>query len=246
MQNKNTNLESLGFTRNHAYLLGAAVLVFAVLIVPRMDIKLSAVFTQAEETQEPMLTYEDVRSEVYALNGLDAETEEYINHLENQFALLDRGQANGQVLGEAIGLDEIPSVEQLYSNEQLSLIPIKEMIPTNQQTVEAYANKMLQIESYYNTPELFANLNSSDKNLLQKTQDQVKGIIESLNGIPVPTELVDYHRYNTLYYQTIGKLGLAFMTGDENIAQYSSAMFSLTDRLASLRTQIENKHKIKF
>lgn len=244
MENSKKTLQDLGFTRNHAFVVGVSVLLFVVLVMPRFGVKLSAMFSEAEQPQGELLTYEQVRSEVYADSGLDSDSQDYINNLETQFALLDRGQANGQVLGEAIGLDQIPSADQLYSDEQLSLIPIKETVPTSTESVQTYSDRVLRVESYYNTPELFSNLNSSDPNQLAKTQEQVQGIIDSFMQLPVPSELVDYHRFSILYYQTLSKLGQTFINDDGNMSQYSSAMFSLTDRLSSIKIQVQEKYKV--
>ncbi len=240
-----TKLQELGFTLNHAFIMLAAVFVFGLLVIPRTNISVSAMFSQAEEETQPMLTYDQVRNQVYADAGVIDE-EQYQQELENQFALLDRGQADGAVLGAAIGLDEVPSAEQLFSQEQLDLISIKTVVPTNTQTIQNYADKILQIESYYDTAELFANLNSSDKALYAKTSAQAKDIIKDMSEIAVPTELVNYHKYNIFYYQTISKLAESFSGDDSGLAQYSSALFSLMDKISSIKIEIESKYQISL
>lgn len=245
MNQTKIKLQDLGFNKNHAYLMFAAGAVFLLLVVPRSNIKLSAMFSKADNSQQQMLTYEDVKIQVYADAGIIDE-QQYQTNLENQFALLDRGQADGKVLGATIGLDDVPSADQLFSQDQLDLIPIKSTIPTTETSVQDYADRILRIESYYDTTELFANLNSSDKNLLDKTSQQVQGILDSMSQIPVPSELVAYHKYNVMYYQTISKLGQSFSSDDGNLAKYSKDMFSLMDKLASLKTEIESKYQISL
>ncbi len=248
MNETKTKLQNLGFNYNHLFIMLAALAIFAVLIIPRANIKVFAMFSKAQETEKPLLTYEDVHTQVFAERGLgtDQESEKYLNDIETQFALLDRGEADGKVLGAAIGLDEIPNIDQLFSEEQLNLINVHSVIATNKDSIQTYADRLLKIESYYNTTELFANLNSTDKNLLDKTTSQTKLIVDSMNQIPVPSELVNYHRYNVLYYQTLGKLGQSFSSDEGDLSQYSSALFSLMDRIASFKNEIKTKYNIEI
>ncbi len=239
-----SKLQELGFNKNHFALIAVGTLLFIVLIIPKTGIKLSALFSQAAEPVE-MITYDQTRNDVYAQMNLGG-PDPYVDELENQFALLDRGDADGAVLGEAIGLGEIPSVEQLYSSEQLSLIPVRISNDSGAAAVQKYSERMLRIESYYNTAELFASLNGTDAAAMAEAGKKATEIIETMNQLDVPKELVDYHRYNILYYQTLGKLSTAFTTDDPNLGQYSQAMFSLLDKIGAIKSEINSAYGVSL
>lgn len=239
-----SKLQEWGFNKNHFALLTVGTLLFVVLVIPKTGIKLSAVFSRAAEPNN-LITYEQARNDVYAQMDLGG-NDPYVDVLENQFALLDRGDANGAVLGEAIGLGEIPSVEQLYSPEQLSLIPVQVNNESGAAAVQKYAERMLRIESYYNTVELFANLNGTDDRAITETEKKVTDMIEAMNQLDVPKELVDYHRYNIMYYQTLGKLGTALIANDPKLGQYSQAMFSLLDKIGEIKSEIKSTYGVSL
>ena len=236
-----TKLQSLGFTSGHMHLLLVAIAIFGILFVAKSDINFKAIFAQADD-EKAMLTFEGVKSEVEAQYGDISEG--ITAQDEQQLSLLDRSLDDGQVLGDDIGIGTIPNIAELYSAEQLSAIPVQSVLPSNATTVKDYADKMLGIESYYNTTALFSNLNSSDPELIKSTAKQTAGIIESMKQLAVPSELVEYHRYSVIYYQTLYSIGNAFTTGEGDLASYTKTLFSLMNKLNTTKSNIDAKYKI--
>lgn len=238
-----TKLQSLGFTTGHAHLLLVAVAVFAFLIVAKTDVNLKALFVNADDEQV-MLTFDGVRSEVEKQYG--EVSEEISTEEEEQLALLDRTFDQGQVLGDDIGVGTIPNVSELYSSQQLNAIQVHSVVASNKQNVQQYADRMLRIESFYNTTTMFSNLNSSDPETIKSTFKQTGGIIESMKEIPVPSELVDYHRYNVIYYQTLYAIGNSFITGEGDLGSYTKTLFSLMNKINAVKSEINNKYQIEL
>jgi hypothetical protein len=229
-----SKLKSLGFTSGHMHLLLVAVALFSVLMVAKSDVSFKTLFANADD-ESVMLTYDDVRSEVVQEYG-DLPSNELDAEAEAQIALLDRSLDEGKVLGEAVGVGEIPSVDQIYSAEQMDTIKIFKIVDSTPESVKVYSDRMLRIKSYYNTTEMFASLNSNDPDAMKLTSEKTDGITVSMEKIPVPQELVEYHKYNVFYYQTLAAIGTSLATGDGDLSTYTKTLFSLTNKI----TEIEN------
>ncbi len=234
-----TKLQELGFTSGHVHLLLVAVALFSVLFVAKSDISLHTLFANADD-QATMVSFEDVMSEVQSQNGtpstaIDPDAEE-------QIALLDRSLDQGSVLGEAIGIGAIPSADELYSQEQLSAIPVGAVVGTNQQSIKQYTDAMLRLETTYDTATLYSDLNSSDTEVNKQAANKVTNIVSDMTKISVPDGLLDFHRYNVLYYQSLGAIGNSFVTGEGDLANYSKTFFSLSNKISSIKADIKQKY----
>lgn len=236
--------KSLGFTASHVHLLIVVVAFFSVMIVAKSGINFRAMFANADDEQV-MLTYDSVRSEVEAEFGYTASGEDKV--AEQQIALLDRKE-NGQVLGEAIGLGAIPSAEQMFSKENLETLPIDSIIPTDSVTAEKYFNNLKIVESYFDSTNILALLNSNDEAQLTEASEQAKNIVRSLRSVPVPNEFTTFHRYQMLYYTSLSQLAENFTSNDYGVSfqETSKAMFSLTDRIVSLKSEFANKYNLSL
>ncbi|MEZ4180000.1 MAG: hypothetical protein R3B41_00565 [Candidatus Doudnabacteria bacterium] len=243
------NFQRLGFGFNHALLLGAAVVIFLILIIPQLNNLVGSLTANADD-QKPVLTFEQAQSQVESeLDQLFAELDTSNNIQDQQLSLLDRVDDNGQVLGAAIGLGDIPTAEQLFSEQELSQIPVQSVIYTDAQTVQQYADRISRIEGYYDTIEIFAVLNESDPARLREVANQTEAIVNSMRQIPVPDELLNYHRLSSIYYQTLGQIGLGFAGGESgavNLQIYSKNLFSLIDRIGMVREEINQKYGVKL
>lgn len=241
MKETKTKLKELGFTQGHAHLLLVAVAFFAVLTFVQSDLSLKALFANADD-EVVMLTFDQVQSEVEAeYGGISTEADAVA---EEQLALLDRQLDEGTVLGEAIGLGAIPSAESLYSPEQLNSVKIFSVVPTDQQSVVDYYDRILRIKSYYDTTQMFANLNSNSPEAMKDTQDTAKEIVYSMEQIPVPSELVEYHKYNVFYYQTLAAIAEPLSGGEGDLSSYSKTLFSLMNKIGNIESGINSKYNI--
>ncbi|HEX3096058.1 MAG TPA: hypothetical protein VHQ20_02975, partial [Patescibacteria group bacterium] len=111
MKDFKTKFKSLGFTAGHAQLLTVAVAIFAVLFVAKSGVNLKTVFVHAD-TKTEMLTFDQVHNEVAAQENQSSDPTATDDSAQ-QLALLDRGDVDGKVLGDAIGIGEIPDADQL-------------------------------------------------------------------------------------------------------------------------------------
>lgn len=238
-----TKLKSLGFTASHVHLLLVAFALFSVLIVAKSDISIKALFVKADDNVE-MLTYEGVRDEILAERG-GVITPQTDAEAEAQFALLDRSLDNGQVLGESIGIGTIPPAEQIFSRDQLDLITLS-IEETTKESVEKYSERLLNVESQESATSLMANLNSSDPEILNKTRDQAMEIISNLKSLTVPSELVDFHRYKMIYYQSLSSMASSFAqnTLDTNFENTSKIFFSITSKLEESKSKIQDQYQV--
>lgn len=246
MKQSQTTLDRYGFTRNHFGLLLAALAVFTVLVMPRAGIKLSAMFSKAD-TDAPMITYEQTRGEVYAQMGIIDE-DQYLRELENQFALLDRGMADGAVLGESIGIGAIPNAEQVFSRELLDQIVLNVHSDNSKDAMLKYAENVLQVESANGSILLLANLNSSDAQTLMQTKQQAQAIVSGLKAVSVPSALQDLHRYKMIYYQSMAGIAEVFATGESGpeFETDSKILFSVMDKIEKTKLQIRNQYQVEL
>lgn len=238
-----TKLQTLGFTSGHVHLLLVAFALFGILIMAKTDINVKALFAKADDEQH-MLTFEEVRAQALAVNSSTTDTTASDAEAEQQMALLDRSLDQGQVLGDDIGIGAIPSAEDLYSDDVLNTIPIQSVVPTSAKSVEEYSNRLAFIQNYYNTTEMFANLNGSSSELINKTIADTENVIASMDKIPVPSELVKYHRYKVLYYRTLASIGRAFNGGEEDLGESSRTLFSLMNEMTNVENWVNKEYKI--
>lgn len=242
-----TKIQSLGFTKGHMHLLLVAVAVFSVLMVSKSNINLRAVFVKADDTPVKMLTYDDVHNQVAAeVQAAEPADDPAANAVaDQQLALLDRQLDSGEVLGDSIGIGTVPNAEQIFSREQLDLIPVNTQT-TSQKTVELYSDQLLNIESQDDATTLMGNLNSSDPSVLNKTKDKANLIIGKLKGLTVPDELADYHRYKMIYYQSLASMADSFAqnTLDTNFQNTSKIFFSVVSKLEDTKNKMQDKYQV--
>lgn len=239
-------MNELGFNRNH-YLIGlAAIAVFAALVFPRTGIQLSAMFSQADEVN-PKITYEQMRGEVYAQMGV-TDDEKYLQDLENQFALLDRGQVDGAVLGQAIGIGAVPSAEQIFTREMLDQIVLTTSSDNTPDNMKKYSEQVLQVETGNEALSTLAALNSSDSQALEQSKDQVDKIVSGLLGVTVPSELLDYHRYKLIYYQNLKAIADSFSGDNANsdLQNQTSILLSVMERIEQTKSEIWAKYQVQL
>ncbi len=238
-------LKELGFTSGHAHLLIVAVALFAVLIFAQSDLSLRALFANADD-EVVMLTYDDVHSKVSADYGEVSAKADL--QAEKQLALLDRSLDSGQVLGESVGLDNIPIADAIFAPDNLAKIAVNSFGNATQEDIQAYADKISYIESSNDVLALLANINSSDPSVIQQAQDQAVRIIQMMGMISVPEQFVEYHRYKTIYYTSLTNMADIWMKKrpESDLQIQSSLLFSVMNKVETLKSQLESKYQIKL
>lgn len=237
-----SKLQSLGFSSGHAHLLIVAVGVFAILFALKSDINLHAIFAHADEDSK-MLTFDDAMKQATAeYGGVQTEKDK---QAEEQLALLDRSLDQGKVLGEAIGIGTIPNAENIFSPEQLATIPVI-TTGTDTASLKKYEDDVMSVESKNNSAEILAQLNSTNVDTIRDAQSKVTQMIGDLKGVTVPSELVKYHRYKLIYYQTLSAVADAFATNnfDNNFQNVSKILFSVMEKVEQERVNISNQFHI--
>lgn len=241
-----TKLQSMGFTKGHAQLIGIAVVIFAVLVYSQSNISLHAMFSKADNNQD-VITYEKAKAEVLAKNGATDSTE-YDQHVEDQFAMLTLKDENGQVLGDAVGLTDIPSSEELFTPETLAQITVKTTVQTDKKAIEVYAGQVVYVESRYDVISLLSQINSDDKATVALAKEQAATIVRALNLITVPQPLVEYHRYKLMYYTSLINIGEIWLgERDANQLQVQTKiLMSVMNKLESMKSQITQKYSVEL
>ena len=236
---KNSYMQQLGFNRNHVAFLAVGVVAFTALMLPKTGLKVSAMFSRADQPAVKMLTYEQARGDIYAQMNI-GEEEQYLQNLDTQFALLDRGAANGAVLGEITGLGEIPSADQLVFPELEKAYPIQ-TVPESELATMTYYATASELEAKHDTVSIMGQLNSADPAVLRQSVTNWNALLTDLGRLPVPTNLVDEHRAKLSYYYSIMKMGEIYAgDGDESqLAYYLKAMISFENKLNSNEANLE-------
>ncbi|MDQ3018469.1 MAG: hypothetical protein M3Q64_01205 [bacterium] len=238
-----TKLQSMGFSIAHAQLIGIAVVVFAVLVFTQTGISIKGMFAKAE-IQPVVITYEQARTEV--LNEQSVSSNNVSEDLnQRQLALLNRTDENGQVLGSAIGIGDIPTADQIFSREQLDLIVIN-TVATNPKNILKYSEQIMAIESENNALALLGNLNSSDPVALSEASKQATVLVSNFKSLSVPSELADYHRYKMIYYQSLARIAQAFEKNELNddFANTSKILFSIMDKIEQTKRLVSEKYQV--
>lgn len=232
-------LEQYGFGFNHAALITVVSLGLFSLAYAKSDISVKAMFAKAEKNE--MVTYEQVRDEVYAQAGLINNEDEYLKGLQDQFAVLDKGNIDGKVLGEAIGMGEIPQAKDLRLPELEQMYPVRLAETQTKESIEIYLNKIKELEVKYETISLFAVLNSDDKELLTRAAGQWRLLLSELSGLSAPKAMTQYQKAKLGYYYSALKMSEVYAgkVNESELQTYFQALMSYGNAL----TQLEQKNQ---
>ncbi len=242
-----TKLQSLGFTAAHFQLITAAVIVFGSLIFIKSDLSVRALFAQADN-EKPEITYESVRNQLLAEQGLVTPNNESLESDAEQLALLDRGDIDGEVLGDAIGIGAIPDADELLLPEISSQLKLTITPQDNEATRAAYQTTVQTIEADANIVSLLGELNSSDIDTLRHAVSGWQWVINTLSATPVPASLEKYHKTQLTYYSVMMNIGKIY-AGDKSEAELpllTKAMLSYSQKAEALRAQMNEQYKLSL
>jgi hypothetical protein len=236
-------LKSLGFNSAHLQLLTVAFVVVGGLIFVKSGLSVRALFVHADN-EKPPVTYDSVRNQIVSESSQQADPAADAE-AEKQLALLDRQLDSGQVLGESIGVGTIPNVEQVFSRSLLDQIQVK-TTDTSKQSISKYAEQVAGVETQDGAVILLGSLNSDDPTVLNQTKQSSDVVVQGLSTLIVPSELADYHRYKMLYYKSLATMADYFAKNDLNtdFQNNSKVLFSLTEKIEQIKTDIYNKYQV--
>jgi hypothetical protein len=245
MNNAKTKLQNLGFTSGHVQLLTVAVAIFAVLIYAKSDINLTAMFASADE-EVTMMTYEDALAEATAEQGFD-----YTNQndgSEEQLALLDRGEVDGKVLGETIGIGEIPDADEMMLPEISSQLKVNAIGIESAYYRSQYQEWMHNIERDGDITNILAALNSSDPTVLREAVSGWDWVIRKMADVEVPPSLEQYHKNKMIYYSVLKGLGEIY-AGDKSESDMpllAKAMLSFSQKVESMTASLNEQYQLNL
>lgn len=243
MKKTKTKIESLGFTRGHIQVLTVAFIVIGGLIVFKSGINITTMFANADDEAKPTLTYEQVAAEVAAEQSGQTSTAEADREAEEQFALLDRSIDNGMVLGDSIGLGEIPNSDEIFLQSDLEKIKVN-TIATTTATVKAYEDEILYIESKSDLITILSNINSGDTDTLTLGKQQALELARAMGNVSVPNELVEFHRYKIMYAISLSNISEVWLKErpETDLQVQTQLMLSTMNKIESLRQAINQKY----
>lgn len=233
-------LKAAGFSKAHAQLIGIAVVAFVVLVVAKTGVDIKGMFAKAD-SEKPKVTFESARAEVLADAGATPQVE-IDNETIRQLAMLDLSET-GEVLGAN---SDYPNAEEIFTPEVMNKVQIKNSGLSGQEAVQKYAEQVLYVESTVDVLTMLSNMNSDDKTIVAKSQESAKSIIATLAMVPVPKGLEDYHRYKMMYYTTLINIGDVWIgkLPESDLGDQSKILFSLTEKIESIKSSMFEKYKI--
>ncbi len=243
MNNAKTKLQSLGFTSGHAQLLTVAVAVFVVLFVAKSGINWKTVFVHAD-SQTHMLTYDEALAQ--AQNEIGAVNPNQDDGSAEQIALLDRSNIDGKVLGDAIGVGEIPDADQMLLPDIVNQLKINNSNNDSQAARQQYVSAVQKIENDAQITSLLADLNTDDKDTLRSSADGWNWTIKQISNVPVPPSLQKYNQDKLVYYSVIMNIAKIY-AGDQSedgLPLMTKAMISYSDKMDALQQQLNSQYNL--
>lgn len=241
-------IEEWGFTGAHALLMSCALIVFVILISPHLNLSFKTLTTKADNHNKEILTYEQVRAEVYAESKLPEEDAELAALVDKQFALLDRNADAGEVLGESIGFGDVPDATEFLTPDLVDQSQIKVLADSSQSALVDYRNNLQIILGEYEVFGMLAALNSSDTTTLSELAKKFNTLASHIISLEVPAPLVDYHKYNVAYYNSLANVAMLFagQTPDVDMQFNTKAMLSLSQKIDQLKTELEKSYGLQL
>ena len=240
-------LKSLGFNSNHFKLLTVAVIVFGSLIFIKSGLSVGALFAQADD-EKPTLTYEQAREQVLAERGTTDSSEALESEAAAQLALLDLGNIDGQVLGDAIGIGEIPDADELMLPEISSEISFNITSLDDAAAQAQYQVATQTIEADANVVGLLSELNSSDQETLDHAVSGWQWVIGAMSATPVPASLEKFHKTKLIYYSVMMNIGKVYagQKTESDLPLLTKAMLSYGQKVETLRAQINADYNLNL
>ncbi len=244
--NAKTKLQAMGFGAGHVQLLTVAVALFAVLMYAQSSMSITTLFASADD-EVKMITYEDALAESNAQYGNLADSS-VSQAEEEQLALLDRNQIDGKVLGEAIGIGEIPDADQLLLPEIDAQLKVNATAAESEVLRDQYVRWSQNIERDGNITALLAALNSTDKNLLRDSANGWNWVVTKMGNVVVPPSMQKLHKSKMVYYSVLMNITKIY-AGEKSEADMpllTKAMLSYSEKVESLRQEVNQQYSLEL
>lgn len=224
--------EELGFNKNHGMIIAAVILAFAIYASPALGFDVKRIFIKDKNSfsLEP-ITYESVRSKVMADMGV-SESPDY-KKMQDQLALIDRGAIDTRVLGEAIGIGEIPSPSEMQLPEMLQEYPLNIISNNDLAKVAGFKQAVSEIENKHGLIDLMATLNTTDASVIKDRLPIWKQMLAELSRVPVPSSFAEEFRARFGFYYSMMKTGeiYAGLVDESELPLYLKAMMAFSSKM---------------
>jgi len=244
MDNAKTKLQSLGFNSAHAKLLTVVVGVFVVLFFAKSNLDVKTLFVKADSKQE-VLTYDEVKNQVAQKYQSSSAGED---DSSDQVALLSRGDVDGKVLGDAIGIGEIPDADQLLLPEISDQLQITKAPTDNADARSAYQIQAQQIENDADITGLLAEINSDDQSTLEHSVNGWEWVINTLSKVPVPASLEKFHKDKLIYYSVLMNTAKIYshQKSEDDLPLLTKAMLSYSQKIEETRNTLNTTYNLSL
>ncbi len=241
-----TKLQSMGFGTGHLQLLTVALALFGLLMYAQSDMSITALFVSADDEVQ-MITYEDALAQSEAEYGELADST-LSEEEQQQLALLERSDIDGKVLGEAIGIGEIPDADQMFLPEIDSSLKMNSATTESEFLRNQYMRWTQNIESDAKVTTLLAGLNSTDKQVLRDSVNGWNWVISKMGNVVVPPSMQKFHKSKMVYYSVLMNITKIY-AGDKSetdMALLTKAMLSYSEKVESLRQELNQQYSLEL
>lgn len=225
--------EQIGFNKNHAMVISAVILAFAVYASPALGFDMKNIFTKKNNSkvQLDLITYDQVKGNVLA--DLGVEEDPAYNKTRDQLALLDRGAVDAQVLGEAIGVGSIPSAKDMILPEMEQKYPLKVINDNGVDAMLKYKKALSQIDSQYDTMTLMAIMNSGDQQAIKESLPQWSALLKTMSQVEVPSSVKEEYRARLGFNFSMMKAAEVYagLISDSELPLYLKAIMAYSSKI---------------
>lgn len=226
----------------------AIVLGCAVFLLSISYMKSGFNFNLAKKQSIKKYTYAEAKAKAIAQVGLPSN---YGSESKSQLAILDSDFGTGQVAGasiNALGDLGIPSADESWTKEELSMIPIKIISDNSSAAFEKYRDSMEAVEINYDLAYIMLALNSDDKAVLKQAGKKAEELVKAALTVEVPSNLSELHRFKNIQFMEMGLLAKSL--SGENVGtepqELSSEIFSVMEKIGRLKTDIFEKYNFEI
>lgn len=241
-----------GFGPKHLGLITACMIFLLIFTVVKGNFdwqNLVKIFhTKADTNTSQSMTYEQLDAKVRADFANSGNEIVPVTELTaDGLSQIDPSVAMGEVLGAATG-DQV-DLNSIYDQSELNKIPVKVLAGSNNiSEIKNYFAQVQLIEASNYSLLIIAGISSADPQALSDSKSRAQEIINELNQIATPSDLVDYQRTKLLYYSSLLSLAgsIGDTTGQQDSSTASMLFFSIQQKLSNMEQNFQNKYGISL
>ena len=209
------------------------------------------IFAKSSSSSNPQYTYAqalaDAQSEVSTVTNLANIS---TSSDDSDIAMVDPNSAAGQVLGDSTGTDDsvLPDSKEVLTDDKMAAVKIRLLPDTTAANVAQYQQDVFQTEMADGADVILLDATTADQPSWKDASDRSMKLVKDLLAVKVPSELERYDKLNMIYfleYKALADANLG-VAGAPDTQGTGVAIFSLTDELNSIKTDIFNKYGVQL